>query len=357
MKKITILVLLVLLFIPIKINAITVSARDAVLMDQDTGRILYGKNINDKRLIASITKIMTAIIAIESNKLDNTVKVGDEVFSSYGSNIYIEFNEQIKLIDLVYGLMLKSGNDAAMVIAKYIGGSEEKFVNMMNNQAEILGMTNTSFGNSHGLDEITQNYSTAYDMAKLMNYAMKNKTFKKIVGTKKYIAETNYKTYSWINKNKLLFSYKYATGGKTGYTEKAKKTLVTTATKNKLNLVVVTLDDGNQYESHKNLFEYGFSNYKKYVIVNEKNFKVVDDYFYRDKLYLKNSFYYPLTEVEKDNLTSKVLLKKIKNYKNNEVVGELTISLNNKIINKQNIYVKLDSKKESLISKFLKLFK
>ena len=268
MKKIIMLILLVVLLIPIKVNGLSVSSRNAILMDQDSGRILYGKKINDKHLIASITKIMTAILAIESNKLNDTVKVGEEVFSSYGSNIYVEFNEEMNLLDLVYGLMLKSGNDAAMVIAKYVGGSEEKFVIMMNNKAKEVGMTNTIFANSHGLDEVAENYSTAYDMAKLMSYAMTNKTFKKIVGTKKHMVKTNYKTYDWINKNKLLFSYKYATGGKTGYTERANKTLVTTATKNKLNLVAVTLNDGNQYETHQNLFEYGFNTYNNYLIIN-----------------------------------------------------------------------------------------
>ena len=155
-------------------------------MDMDSNRILYEKNIDEQRLIASITKIMTAIIAIESGKLDEKVTVGDEVLKMYGSNIYIEVGEEITLRDLVYGLMLRSGNDAAVVIATYISGDEIKFVEKMNEKAKEVGMKNTIFNNCHGLDENTQNKSTAYDMALLSSYAFKNPIYRKVVGTKKY---------------------------------------------------------------------------------------------------------------------------------------------------------------------------
>jgi serine-type D-Ala-D-Ala carboxypeptidase (penicillin-binding protein 5/6) len=356
MKKIILIILLVLL-IPINVMGLTVTARDAILMDQDSGRILYSKNINDQRLIASITKIMTAIIAVESNKLNKTVTVGEEVLKSYGSNIYVELNEKMKLIDLVYGLMLKSGNDSSMVIAKYIGGTEEKFVQMMNNKAKELKMNNTTFANPHGLDEVTQNYSTAYDMAKLMSYAMKNKTFKKIVATKKHIVKTNYKSYEWINKNKLLFSYEYTTGGKTGYTERANKTLVTTASKDNLNLVVVTLDDGNQYETHKQLFEYGFSNYKNYLILDKNNFRIIDENFYRGNLFIKSNFYYPIKDDEVDKVNSRISLKKESNYRKNKKVGEINIYLNNNLLTKEDIYVKYKKEKSNIFSKLINIFK
>lgn len=157
---------------------------------------------------------MTAILAIESNRLEEEVVVGEEVLTMYGSNIYIELGEKMKLLDLVYGLMLRSGNDAAIVIATFIGGTEEKFVKMMNEKAKEIGMTNTVFNNSHGLDEVTQNKSTAYDMALLSSYASHNETYMKIVGTKKYTVQSDKKSYIWHNRNKLLGSYSYATGGK-----------------------------------------------------------------------------------------------------------------------------------------------
>ena len=154
-------------------------------MDLDSGRILYENNPNRKMLIASITKIMTAIVAIENGDLTKEITVGDEVLSMYGTNIYVEVGEKMKLRDLLYGLLLRSGNDASVVIAKAVGGSEEKFVELMNKKAKEIGMKNTIFRNSHGLDEETENYSTAYDMALLSRYAYKNKTYRNIVSTNK----------------------------------------------------------------------------------------------------------------------------------------------------------------------------
>ena len=295
----------------------------------DSGRILYEKDINSQRLIASTTKIMTAILAIESGKLQDTVTVGEEVLSMYGSNIYLELGERMKLLDLVYGLMLRSGNDAAVVIANYIGGSEEKFVNQMNKKAKSIGMENTIFNNCHGLDEKTENKSTAYDMAILSSYAYNNPIYREITSTKKYNVQTDKKSYSWTNRNKLLFTYKYLTSGKTGYTPNAGKTLVTTAGKDGLNLTAVALNDGNHYTSHKEMYEYGFNNYKNYKILDKTRFKI-DEEFYKDKIYIKKDFNYPLTEEEKENIKVLVKLTKLDNYTNNSIVGVVIVKLNKK---------------------------
>ena len=174
MKKI----LLLLLLIPFNIKAIDTSARSAILMDADSKRILYAKNINEVRSVASISKIMTALVAIESGKLDDKVKVGDEIDKSYGSGIYIKKGEVLTLRDLLYGLMLRSGNDASYAISNYVGGSNSKFVELMNKRAEKIGLYNTTFNNPNGLDEIDGNYSTAYDMALIMSEAIKNDEFK-----------------------------------------------------------------------------------------------------------------------------------------------------------------------------------
>ena len=219
MKKI---LLFLLFLIPLNTFAIEVSSKSAILMDEDTGRIIYAKNIDDKMLIASTTKIMTAILAIESGKLDDVVKVKDDILDAYGSNIYLSIDEEISLLDLVYGLMLRSGNDAAIAISSYVRGSVDEFVKLMNEKASELNMTNTSFCNPHGLDEKCENISTARDMALLTKYANKNEIYKKIVGTKRHIAKSNLKTYDWYNKNKLLSTYEFTTGGKTGFTEKAR---------------------------------------------------------------------------------------------------------------------------------------
>ena len=338
-KKIYVLIFAVsILFIPNDVSALSLSCRSCILIDNNSGRILYERNINEQRLIASITKIMTAILAIESNKLDDVVVVGKEVLTMYGSNIYIEVGEQMKLRDLIYGLMLRSGNDAAIVIANYIAGSEKEFVKKMNQKAQEIGMKNTVFNNCHGLDENTQNISTAYDMALLSRYASKNLVYMEIVGTKKHTVKTNKKTYMWTNRNNLLFDYKYTTGGKTGYTPSAGKTLVTTAKKDGLELTAVTLNDGNQYISHKEMYEYGFSNYRLYKILDKNRIKI-DNSYYKDKIYLKKDFYYPLTELEKDNIKVKIVLNKLDNYKNKENVGNIYVLLNNKEIYKDKVYV------------------
>ena len=237
--------------------ASTETASQYILMDATTGRVLRGKNYNTPMLIASITKILTCVLAIESLKLDDIVVVDDIVNSSYGSGIYIEIGEEISLRSLLYGLMLRSGNDAAVMIAKFVGGDIENFVVQMNAKAREIGMSNSIFVNPSGLDNTDGgNYSTAYDMALLTKYAMQNDEYRKIVSTKTYTVKTNKKTYVWKNKNKLLFSYEYTTGGKTGFTEHARRTLVTTATKNNMNVVVVTLNDPNDFKEHKEAFEY-----------------------------------------------------------------------------------------------------
>ena len=184
MKKV--LVILLLFLVPL--NVISKedtfdTARSSIIVDLNSGRVLYENNADEERLIASITKIMTCIIAIEEGDLDKEIKAGEEILKMYGTSIYLELNEKMKLIDLLYGLMLRSGNDASVVIAKTVAGSEEDFVKMMNKKAKEIGMTNTTFSNPHGLDEETKNYSTARDMAKLSRYAYKNKTYRKIIGT------------------------------------------------------------------------------------------------------------------------------------------------------------------------------
>ena len=279
MKKILV-VLLILLF-PLKVKAI--SASSYIVMEMNTNKILESKNMHNVRSVASISKIMTAIIAIESGKLDDTVIVDEIVNKAYGSGIYIKPGEEIKLRDLVYGLMLRSGNDAALMIAKYVSNDVDSFVLKMNEKAKEIGMKNTTFNNPSGLDNEEGNYSTSYDMAILTSYAMKNSEYKKIVGTKKYKFTTNMNSYVFKNKNKLLHNYKYATGGKTGFTEKARRTLVTTASNNNMDIVVVTLNDGNDFKDHLDLYEKYFKIYKGYNILKKGNINITDEKYYKEQ--------------------------------------------------------------------------
>lgn len=332
------IVVLILCLVPMSVSAVSTGAESAILVDQDSGRILYSKNATKQKLIASTTKIMTAILAIESGKLDRKVKVTDKVLKAYGSNIYIEVGEKLSLRDLVYGLMLRSGNDAALMISEVCGKGEEKFVKKMNEKASQLGMTNTVFYNPHGLDEEAGNLSTAVDMSKLMSYAMKNKEFRKITGTKNYQTKSDLKSYVWRNKNKLLHTYENATGGKTGFTEKARRTLVTSASKDGLNLVVVTLNDPSDFTDHKNLYEYGFDNFKRGLVI-DKNDVIQDDYYRDDRLYVKQDYYYPLKTNEEDLMHLKLRLEKKRFYKSNEKVGEMEVYFGEDLVHQEPIYV------------------
>ncbi|MBO5138204.1 MAG: D-alanyl-D-alanine carboxypeptidase [Bacilli bacterium] len=350
MKKFYFFLIITFLFLcPLRVSALDTS-RSSVVMDIDSGRILYSKNMNEKRLIASITKIMTATIALEDGNLDREVVVGEEVLKMYGSNIYVEVGEKLTLKDLLYGLLLRSGNDSAVVIANNVSKNEEEFVKLMNKKAKEIGMTHTVFNNCHGLDEETKNYSTAHDMALLSSYIYKNsKEYREITKTYKYTFKSSNKSYLWYNRNKLLKLYKYATGGKTGYTPSAGRTLVTTATKNNLNLTAVTLKDANEYDTHEALYESAFSKYKNYTIVDKSNFKIDKSYF-KDEVYLKESFKYPLTEAELDKVGTVVKIEKIKNYKNKDKIGYVEVSLGDDVIKKIDIFVKVKKKKKGFFS-------
>lgn len=346
MKRIIILII-TLLIIPLNIKAFETSSSAGILMDMDSKRIFYSNNIHEKRRIASITKIMTAIVTIENININKTVTIGSEIEGAYGSGIYIKKGETLTIKDLLYGLMLRSGNDAALAIAYNVAGSNDNFVKLMNDKTIKIGMKNTIFNNPHGLDGDKSNYSTAYDMALLTSYAMKNSIYREITNTKKYKLKTNMNVYSWTNKNKLLFSNEYVTGGKTGFTELARRTLVTTASKDNFNLVAVTLNDGNDFLDHSNLYKEAYENYKNYKILSKGNINIVDDKFYKEKnLYIKNNFYYPLDETEKNNVILKINLSKKRNYSINDKIGYVDVYLGDKKIYNEAIYVG-ENKKET----------
>lgn len=339
----------VLLVLPIKVSAITASS--AIVMDLNSNRVFFEQNIHEQRLIASITKIMTAIVAIEYGNLDDTYEVSEEVLDAYGSAIYIEMGEKLTLKDLLYGLMLRSGNDAAVVIAKNIAGSMEAFAMLMNETASKIGMTNSYFYNAHGLEESdgTANLSTAYDMALLTKYAMENETFREIFATKNYSVKTNKKSYSWTNKNRLLHEYDFITGGKTGFTKKARRTLVTTASSNNVDLVVVTLNDPNDFEDHLTLYTEIFKKYEAIKVLDKKNFKIKEDTEYKnDTLYIKDDVYIPVLKEEKNSISIKYELFKNNNYMNGDVVGSAKIYIKEELVKEVNIYVEKNKELENL---------
>ncbi len=354
MRKVLCFILLYFMMLN-SVSAVDTSATSAILMDIDGGRILYSKDIHNTRSVASISKVMTAIVAMELKPIEDKVTVGSEITKAYGSGIYIKEGEVLTLKDLLYGLMLRSGNDAALAIAKYCGGTVENFVTKMNEKAKELGMENSTFHNPSGLDQEEGNYSTAYDMALLMKYAYQNESFREIIKTKQYKLTTNKNTYVWNNKNKLLKTYKYTTGGKTGFTEKARRTLISTASKDGLNLVVVTLNDGNDWQDHMNLFDYGFENYNAYELVKKGIIQIYDEVYYEDyDLYTKESFIYALTEEEREDIVLKFELEKKRIIEDESQVGKVKIMLRDEQIGEINIYVK-EKEQEKEKSNFQKL--
>ena len=339
----------------IPLNVFADSALSTVVMEVNSGRILYSRDADSKRLIASITKIMTCIVTLENSSLEKVVTVGDEVLEMYGTNIYIEVSEKISIKDLLYGLMLRSGNDAAVVLAKNVFGSEEKFVMEMNKKAKELGMKNTKFSNPHGLDEDTKNYSTARDMAILSKYAYQNKIYREIVGTKKYSCKTNFKSYLWYNRMSLINNYKSCIGGKNGYTPSAGKTLVSLASEDDMVLSIVTLKDADLYNNHENMYKKYFNEYKLYTIIDKNNF-IMDSNFIDSEVYIKKSFKYPLSE---DELSSVSTVVKINNnyYEYEKIVGKIIIKFKEEEIGNIDIYRKINKKKDkNILQKFKNLF-
>ena len=254
--------------------------------------------------------------------------------------------------------MLRSGNDASLAIANYVGGTVENFVDMMNKKAIDLGMKNTFFNNPNGLDNEKGNYSTAYDMAILTSYCMKNNKYKEIVGTKKYKVKTNMNYYVWNNKNKLLNTYKYATGGKTGFTLKARRTLVTTASKDGVNLVAVTLNDDNDFQEHKNLYEEAFKEYKNYKIIKKGYIDIIDEEYYSNrKFYIKENFNYILKDSEKNNVILHFKLDRKITYKTGDKIGELFVEVGDKEVFKTDVFIELKKKKVKVLNIILGWFK
>ena len=248
--------LLLFSIFPCHAKAVSTSAAATILVDADSGRVLYEQNVDAKMLIASTTKIMTALVAIREGNLSDMVTVKREATLTEGSSMYLKEGEQLTLETLLYGLMLCSGNDAAVAIAEHVGGSQTDFVRLMNETARELGMTHTSFANPNGLDAETH-YSTARDMAVLACAAMENETFARIVSTRTVTIGGRTMT----NHNKLLSWSEGCIGLKTGYTKAAGRTLVSCMEKNGQRLVAVTLQDGNDWADHQALYEYGFAAY------------------------------------------------------------------------------------------------
>ena len=255
-------ILAAILFLPVEAGAI--SAECAILIDAQTGRVLYEKQAEEKSLIASATKIMTALVICEQTNVLDRVKIPKEAVGIEGSSMYLKEGEVLTVQELLYGLMLQSGNDAAVALAIYCGGTVEGFTELMNDKAHRLGMTQSHFANPNGLDS-PGNYSTARDMAILTAYAMQNPIFAQTVSTKTItIGERCLR-----NHNKLLWQLEGANGVKTGYTKAAGRILISSVTRMGRQLIAVTFNAPDDWQDHKTLIEDGFSRFTVQQLVRQ----------------------------------------------------------------------------------------
>lgn len=252
-----------------KVNAIS-----AVVVDGDTGRILWGKNENKPMAMASTTKIMTALVALENSDITKETTVSKNATLASPVKMHLAVGEKLTIEQLLYAMMLQSYNDSAVAVAEAVGGSVEKFCTMMNEKAKEIGCSDTVFETPNGLDK-GNHHSTAEDMSKIGVYALKNQNLMKIMNTRDYTFKSNKTTYSFVNKDRLLSEYEGAIGMKTGFTGKAGHCFVGAANRGDITLVSVVLASGwgtagksRKWIDTKALLNYGFNNYKKYSIIN-----------------------------------------------------------------------------------------
>lgn len=252
-----------------KVNAIS-----AVVVDGDTGRILWGKNENKPMAMASTTKIMTALVALENSDITKETTVSKNATLASPVKMHLSVGEKMTIEQLLYAMMLKSYNDSAVAVAEAVGGSVEKFCTMMNEKAKEIGCSDTVFETPNGLDK-GNHHSTAEDMSKIGVYALKNQKLMEIMNTRNYTFKSSKTTYSFVNKDRLLSEYEGAIGMKTGFTGKAGHCFVGAANRGNITLVSVVLASGwgtagksRKWIDTKALLNYGFNNYKKYSIID-----------------------------------------------------------------------------------------
>ncbi len=359
-QKLLILLLLVFLasILPCQASAPAVSASAYVLMDAESGRVLLEKAGEKELPIASTTKIMTALVALEQGALTDVVRVKKEHLKE-GSSMYLREGEELTLEWLLYGLMLSSGNDAAQCIADSYGG--DAFIEKMNEKAAALGMTHTAFANASGLDE-EGHYSCALDMARLAAYAMRNPVFARITATKSASVGERHLS----NHNKLLSSMQGCIGLKTGYTSSAGRTLVTCCERNGLRLVAVTLHDGNDWADHTALYEYAFAQYSANAAVRQcdvcAHLPIEGAVEKSMAVTAQHSIYYPCTREESFSYEKRLPSCVTAPVKAGDAVGELIVRCNGVEIGRTALLCARDIEKEekktaeNLFSRMLRAF-
>ena len=309
-----------------------------IVLEEKNGRVLDGRNENISLPMASTTKIMTALVVLENCSPDEIVIIDKKAVGIEGSSIYLRENDRYSVLELLYGLMLRSGNDAAVALSIHVAGSEKNFVTMMNLKASELGLKNTNFTNPHGLHS-PEHYTSAYDLAMITREAFKNPIFEAIVGSKMYQREDGSYFY---NKNKMLSLIDGGDGVKTGYTTKSGRCLVSSATRNGMRLICVVLNHYDMWNDSVNMLN---SNFSKYSLVDLKDSIKLDDIQIPNakvanvSIYIEGETTYPLEISEYEDISYEVTLldNLVAPLKAGEKVGEIKIYLNNCLLFSRNL--------------------
>ena len=345
------------LFFALKASAenLYTSAVGGCVIEAESGRILFEKNKDKKVPMASTTKIMTAITAIENcENLDEKFEISPKAVGVEGTSLYLRKGDVYSTRDLLFALMLISGNDASVAIAERVAGSTSEFVTLMNELAKKIGANNTHFANTHGLDA-DGHYTTAYDLAKITAYALNNDTFREIVSTKNTkITNSNGENRYLKNKNKLLFTLDGCIGVKTGFTNDAGRCLVSAIERNGMRLVCVVLNCGPMFEESATLLNECANRFKKVDITSLYNYnnevEVLDGREKLAKLYTKEKFFYPLTDKEVESLEIVYTLPKFIEapLSKDSEVGKIEVFLNKGLLFSEKIYTIEEVKSKTL---------
>ena len=327
------------------------NSRIAIAYDRTSGKVIWGKNENKRTAMASTTKIMTAIVLIESTDLNQTVTISAKAAGTGGSRLGLKRNDKITVKDLLYGLMLKSGNDAAVAIAETVGGSVEGFAELMNNKAKSLGLENTHYVTPHGLDN-PEHYTTAYELAKLADYALNNETFAKVVNTKNYTVTINGYPKNITNTNELLGYLNGVNGVKTGFTNNAGRCLVTSVNRNNFQIITVVLQaDTKKFRTSDSikLIEHIYKNYEllnikdivdeqfdNWCMINKDRIEVNKSKNNKMELYRTNlaNDVIPVKKTNKDNINIEInsLFYFDAPVEKDTIIGNLKVCLNGEVI-------------------------
>ena len=351
------------------------NSKAAIIYDRTTKKVIWGKNENERRAMASTTKILTSIVVLENSNLNDIVTISKKAANTGGSRLKINTGDKISVNDLLYGLMLRSGNDAAVALAEHVGGSIEGFADLMNKKATELGLTNSHFVTPHGLDD-DEHYTTAYELALITDYALNIPKFKEIVGTKSCNISINGIARSIFNTNELLGNMNGVDGVKTGFTGNAMRCLVTSCTRDGNQIITIVLGADTKKDrtlDSKKLIEYAFSNYTRINLEdiakeNFENWKQINiSRIYINKAKQKN------LELELSNIENKIIPIKNDDIKNISVeinciyeyeapiykgtkVGTLIIKNNDQILETIDIIVKKEISRKSIKSYLLQFF-